>query len=580
MEKIKYLFIIFAVAVLGLSSCKKQNLDTSDSTTDGQECKHANMVFVPGSEPDETSIGWKEHYYCPDCGKFFTDAEGKHPTEDIIIWGSELNVSSPEFVDELNTLYYEYEDLLPEGSLEGDDDTIGKKILEQLKKLVMNGIGEVFKKMLSVFHSWGKEAPKPSTEELLKQILGQLRNIELAFNELSNTLTQLDEKNMMVDRERKVYYLYNATHPAFMAVLNELEGIDDESKITDEKKAKIRQIVEEWYAKGIYNGTVQEDCYITVSDLAHFFNGYIASKSFLSMYDGMIEKKSSPWVHEQEPVKYMIRIADVMMLTEGYAMIALYLNFNPDATSDQKLQALNSEFNAYYAAIDNHPVPHSKKGYLEWAWPDSRDNKMRLQHYYLYQEIYKFDEEKMEEKYNYLYENGWYWDNSGTLTNLWDACHQNHYDLCVEENYTIWKYYKDTYGIDSYYAALVKAGFTGIVPFESNGRLVCWDYANWEKSNTSAKGIIIKFRDLRVSGRERSIYFSNCVASKGWSLLTNDGDRYYYEELDWRNHIGFAQASKAGELPYICIGEQGNRTQNIFQAVTRNPSLPDRKTGL
>lgn len=561
--------MLLSATIFSLCACQKEDADSTFAQTDTpvteSVCTHANIYHVPCVEPDGSTFGWAEHWFCLDCGGCFADAKGSEEMDEIILWGSNLNTSDATGIEKMCEIYDGFVELSASLAVANEESAIGKFILEQLKNGIMSGVGSVFKSILSVFHKWGEDPPKPSTTDILKGILDELRNIERAINDLTNTLKQLDEKNMMVDREKRSFYLFNATHPAFMAMLKELDDVTTESDLTDVKKSNIKAIVNEWYKKGIYNGSVQEDCYISVCDLMHFFNGYVASKSFVTMYDEMAEQQV-PWIHEQEPIKYLIRIADVMTLTEGYMMVALYLYFNTTDTSDEMLRQLSSEFTSYFKAIENHPVPHDKKGYHEWTWAD-RDGKSRLDEWYLYDTLWKYD--GMEAAYDEMYCNENYlWKDSHTIMTLWNAGHKAHDEITVDENRVISEYYRTKYGIKVYYDALVKAGFKGVVPYDKKGRLVCWDGSGFDyRSDESGQ-----YRNLGWVRHMGYIQFYNVVKSDGFYIQRE----MWKDDNVWRCYVDW-NYKYSGNLRYII--NKGESCGLVFEAVTRNPDLKSRKTG-
>lgn len=559
MKRILYRFLILSVAAVSLCACQKDpdvqyEAQGEESQILDAACSHSDMIFISREEPNATSYGWAEHYRCPDCGGYFSDAAGTTPMENVVVWGSELNVENTLFIEEFSEIYDGLIDCVT--FEEGDDESIGQKILEWLKKSVMDKIGDVFKKILSVFHSWGKEPPKPSTTDLMKGILEQLRNVERAINELCTTLGNLDEKNMMIERERKVFYLFNATHPSFMAMLNELEGVTTESDITPQKKENIRKIVSDWYDKGIYNGAVYEDCYITVCNLMHFFSGYVASKSFPVMYDAMIATKT-PWLHEQEPIKYLVRITDVLTLTEGYIMMALHLSYNPSDTSNEKLKQMSSELLRYYQCLDSSPVPHDRKGFHEWTWAD-KTKKSRLDEFYLNDTMWKYD--GMSKKYDEIYNQHLIWKEENTIKSLWEACHPDQNEISIDEARVIYEYSKTAYGTNSIYEALEKAGFKGVVGYKNHGRLVCWDGKNWHRSLDGT----LTYMNFQTSRLMNRIYFSNCVSETGFSI--NTPDNAGYNNVTWREGVRWMYYGE--HKPLQDISDPGKPTSNVFQALT------------
>lgn len=566
MKKTLYTIIILSFSALALCSCQKMDQESTgyeDLVTSrmyGSSCTHSNMEYVAALEPDEYSYGCVEHYCCPDCGACFSDAEGRNVLDDITVWGSSINLNCAEFVDNLTA---EYESLFADE--ESNSFIAASEILNLLKSAALNELGEVWNKLLDVYHKATGPKPAPTMDDYLLGIMNQLGNIENAINAVSSTLKELDEKNMMVERERGIFYLANTTHPSFMAVMKQLEQVSIPSEITDEKKEKVRKIVNDWYDKGVFNGTDYKDCYVTICDLMHFFNGYIASRSFPEMYDRIVNN-STPWKHEQEQMKYMIRISDVMNLTEAYFMMALYLNFNVDKTSAEKLKLLNSELQAYHKVIEANPVPAPEKGYFEWTWP----GKTKLDEYYIFNEMWKYP--NLDDAYNRVVNEKWSWQWGQPLELMWGQSHDGkHVELTREENMVIWNYYKSSARISSYYDAIVKLGMKGVVSFKEKGRIVCYDNHKWEISIDKGRyknkfwGYYRAFRF--VGDNPGWINFDNVVSPDGFTFF----------QAPFRTGLEWALDEIEHKWPTNIIYGPGKSDGLVFEAVTRDASKPSRK---
>lgn len=559
MKNIKQILLILGVALVGLASCQKKDLDTETIDQQysmlGATCSHDSMIHYSAVQPNDTSFGWVEHYYCPDCGGYFADPDGKQPLENVIIWGSSLNLNSTEEYMSIFSETYDYITSNPDAYGEENAWISGAAILDLLKNAALNELGEVLKKLLDVYHKATGPKPAPTVNDYLKQIMDQLGNIESAINAVSSTIKKLDEKNMMVERERNVFYMANATHPAFRAVLDQLEGVSDTSQVTADKKIKIQNIVDGWYNKGIYNGVSYDNCYVKICDLMHFFNGYVASKSFPQMYDEVVFA-STPWKHEQEMSKFMIRIDDMMNLTEAYFMMTLYLYFHPDNTSAEKLKLLTTELQAYHKVIDANPVPLHEKNFREWMWRDASGNT-HLHEYYLNQKLYDYP---MNHITYYIYENKHLeWHKESTVRPLLNIARTSNDNIAIfsGEGYVIFNYYYNSHFMTNFYEMLIKAGFENVVPFSKNGRIVFRDNAPY-KYTQGDPDFKMECGEIRFHGNPGPMYFSNVVDGDGFKLLNYGAETIFQAGVRWG-----VDWKKANE-----IQDPGKSTDNVFQSIT------------
>lgn len=563
-----YRLLILALAAGSFCSCQKEEAEdiaTGDydyqSHLFGAECTHPNMEYNPASEPDESSFGWIEHYSCPDCGGCFSDSEGRYRIEEVIDWGTSYNLDASQYV---SAFCDAYETIIDAGTVEEGTAITAAAILELLKKAALNELKEVYNKIVDVFHKKFGGPPAKTVNDYLAAIIDQLGNIENAISAVSSTLEKLQEKNLMIEREQGIFYLSNATHYCFKEVLNQFEGFDDGSKLTQDRKDKIKRIVNDWYATGIYNGVTYEDCYTRISDLMHFFNGYIASKPFPQMYDEIINK-ATPWKHEQEYMKYMMRISDVMTLTEAYFMLVLYLNFNPDGTSAEKLKLLNNELLGYHKVIETYPVPHAEEKYFEWIWAD-KEGKCHMDAIYLDREVKHYTDTvpcDMDNWFSAVVEKKRKWCEREYPESIWKAGHSNdHPEIDQTDGRVIWNYYYRATRVTDFYEMLRMIGFTKVTDFKNKGRIFFRDDAGWKWDYSFGKEKFWgRIGALRFEGNgPGTIFFSNCIGNDGFNIYYGGNNVIFRTNCNWC-------CSWKGKPEHINSYDHKS-IGNIFEAVT------------
>lgn len=480
------LFFFTSVCLASLTfawSCQKEDAETPRWKQDESfTCQHDSLFFVPGVEPTDVECGCVDHYYCPQCGKCFSDGTCQLEIESPILWGTSLVLNAGEYFDFFETAFNEF----------GYMDEIASSkcelaCLPSIKDLLVDNADDIID---NVFEFFDKEPDKTLIiKEGLKSISDNLLKVERAILGLAEMHKEEAIKKSINDRERKLFYLRNATHPCFMSVLNQISA----SKITSKKWSdlpaervnNIKGIVDEWYSTGVYNGITYEDCYITVSELLHFFNGFWTSvKSFPELYD-QLAFKSTPWLHQANITRMMCRCSDIMTLTEAYTVMCLYYHFHPDNISQERIRLFNIEMKKYDSVLEAHPADTEVVAHTRWIWKNKASNE-DLTPFKLHRDIWHFKnkasdkEDLIDQSLNELMVSrkpSWYEEDLGAIAKVYNASlgpdNDKHNSISIGEQRIIYNYYREK-GMTDYYEMLIKAGFRNVTRYNENGRLVYW----------------------------------------------------------------------------------------------------------
>jgi len=465
---------ICVVSVTSVISCEKDSTVHDRPADELILCSHDSLSFFNGVEPTETECGCIEHYYCPQCGRYFSDAACKDEIESPVLWGTSLVINAEDYFDFFETAFYEY----------GFDDEITSdrcalSFIPSLKDILVEKaediIGDLF--------SFTEEEPDKGLiiQEGLKNISDNLLRVESAILGLAEMHEKAAIKQSVDDREKKLFYLRNATHPCFMSVMNEIVSVGKKcttwSELPADRVENIRSIVNEWEATGIYNGNVYEDCYLNISELLHFFNGFWTSvKSFPELYDELAFR-STPWLHKANIPRMMCRCSDMITLTEAYTMMCLYYHFNTNNISTERIRLFNIEMKKYDSVLAAHPADTEVVASTRWIWRD-KSKSADLSPFKLYRDIWHFNDgqgDVIDRALNELAVSKLHWYNLAAMDYLYDATTDKgkRFSIELDQQHLIYDYYRKK-GVKDYYQMLTKAGFRNMTPYDNGGRLVFW----------------------------------------------------------------------------------------------------------
>lgn len=545
-----FLSLLFFITVVSCSKDSEPLVPIEDPQVGDSLCAHDSLYYVAAVEPTETECGCVEHFYCPQCGRCFSDVACRNELETTILWGTGLVIGAQDNFEFFEDAYlrYGYQGFVTRPSR-------SNFAFGGLLKDVLLDVGD---KALDKFFDFLDEDDDSKVDSLLTVISNNILRVEQAILAIVQMHTDAALKNTLNQREQKLFYVRNSTHPPFMAIVNKLRGYKRVG-VPDSVKVQIKEIVDDWYEAGIYNGSHYENCYTIISELLHFFNGYWTSdKTIPQLYNHFVYR-GTPWSHQANPTLLMVRANDELTLAESYLMVSLYLQLNQSNVSQEYINQLNNEMRIYDAALKEFPVDTAVVTTTRWVWTYQGHDKTPhcdLTRQRLWRKIRHFnrDNKGLEDKLT-SYENktDMWWNDKNNL-HYFDELYQastdnwNHHGLTLDQQKVIYEYYATKKNCKDYYQALTKAGFYDVTPYSSGGRLLALfgkeGYYSDEGGLTSElQGVIQRgywfctfarpieerdgsFRDTVIGG----LFFRHTLTPD----LKKSNEQLLYREMKWK----------------------------------------------